>query len=98
MMRPIFAALVFFAASAAPAFAERAVIRGLDKVTGHARDYTLTLGRAERIGSLEVVARACSKNPPEERPEVRIFVDVYDHPPLTEAQREAEGQTESGRV
>lgn len=88
MTRMIFAALAFFAAAAAPAFAERAVIRGLDKVTGHASDYTLTLGRAARIGSLEVIARSCDKNPPEERPEVRVYVDVFDHPPATEEQPE----------
>lgn len=89
-MRIFLAALAFFAAAASPAFAQRAVIRGLDKVTGHASDYTLSLGRATRIGTLEVIARACSKNPPEERPEVRIYVDVFDHPPAPaegEAQR-----------
>jgi hypothetical protein len=90
MNKLIAATLVFLSAMASPAFAERAVIRGLDKVTGHARDYTLTLGRATRIGSLEVIARACNKNPPEERPEVRIYVDVFDHPPVTEAQPEAQ--------
>lgn len=83
MMRMLAAALVFFAAAASPALAQRAVIRGLDKVTGHAEDYTLTLGRATRIGSLEVIARACQKNAPEETPEVRIYVDVFDHPPAT---------------
>lgn len=90
MKRLFVAALAAFAALAAPAYAERAVIRGLDKVTGHARDYTLTLGRAARIGTLEVIARSCDKNPPEERPEVRIYVDVFDHPPVTEAQPDAE--------
>ena len=74
---------------AAPAFAQRAVIRGLDKVTGQARDYTLTLGRATRIGSLEVVARACTKSAPEETPEVRIYVEVFDNPPGARGSRRA---------
>src|SRR5262245_33480338 len=91
MLRTLFAAVAFMTAAASPAFAERAVIRGLDKVTGHARDYTLTLGRATRIGSLEVTARSCSKNPPEERPEVRIYVDVFDYPPVS-------GEAEPQRV
>ncbi len=86
MKRLLVAAFVLLVAAAAPAYAERAVIRGLDKVTGHARDYTLTLGRAARIGTLEVIARSCDKNPPEERPEVRIYVEVFDHPPVTETQ------------
>lgn len=90
MKKTIAATAVLLAALTTPAFAEHAVIRGLDKVTGHAHDYTLTLGRPARIGTLEVIARACDKNPPEERPEVRIYVDVFDHPPVTEAQPDAQ--------
>lgn len=86
MMRTLAAAAVFFAAFTAPAFADHAIIRGLDKTTGHAQDYALTIGRAARIGSLEVVARACSKSAPEEAPEVRIYVEVYDHPPAREGE------------
>jgi hypothetical protein len=86
MIRLLAATLLFFAAAAGPAAAQRAVIRGLDKVTGHARDYTLTLGRATRVGSLEVIARACSKTAPEETPEVRIYLEVFDHPPAREGE------------
>lgn len=86
MIRIVLAALVFFAAAAGPAAAQRAVVRGLDKITGHARDYTLTIGRAARIGSLEVIARSCSKSAPEETPEVRIYVEVFDHPPVREGE------------
>jgi hypothetical protein len=76
----VLGALAFLAFAVTPAFAERAVVRGLDKVTGHARDYSLPVGRAVRIGSLEVVARSCRKSAPEDTPEVRIYVDVFDHP------------------
>ena len=86
MIRTMLAALAFSAAAIAPAYAQHAVIRGLDKITGHARDYTLTVGRAARIGSLEVIARACDKNAPEETPEVRIYVQVYDNPPVREGE------------
>lgn len=86
MIRTLVAAFVFFAAAVGPAHAQRAVIRGLDKITGHARDYTLTIGRAERVGSLEVIARACNKSAPEETPEVRIYVEVFDNPPAREGE------------
>ncbi|UPT61349.1 MAG: DUF2155 domain-containing protein [Hyphomonadaceae bacterium JAD_PAG50586_4] len=86
MIRTLVAALVFFAAAVGPAHAQRAVIRGLDKITGHARDYTLTIGRAERVGSLEVIARSCTKSAPEETPEVRIYVEVFDNPPAREGE------------
>lgn len=87
MMRTLLAAFAVVAALATPAYADRAVIRGLDKVTGHAQDYALTLGRPAHIGSLEVIARACTKSAPEEQPEVRIYVDVFDNPPPAEGQQ-----------
>lgn len=86
MIRAALAALVITLAGIAPAYAQRAVIRGLDKVTGHARDYTLTVGRPARIGSLEVIARTCTKSAPEETPEVRIYVEVFDNPPVREGE------------
>jgi len=84
MIKFLAATFVFFALAASPAAAQRAVIRGLDKATGHAADYTLTIGRPARIGTLEVIARACSKSAPEETPEVRIYVDVFDNPVVRE--------------
>jgi len=86
MIRAIVAAAAMFAASLGTAYAQTAVIRGLDKVTGHARDYELRLNSAQRVGSLEVIARACTKAPPEETPEVRIYVEVFDHPPVREGE------------
>lgn len=86
MIRALAAAFVFMFAALSPAYAQRAVVRGLDKITGHASDYTLTLGRGARIGSLEVIARACTKSAPEETPEVRIYLQIYDHPPAREGE------------
>lgn len=86
MIRAALAALVICAATIAPAYAQRAVIRGLDKVTGQARDYTLTVGRTTRIGTLEVIARSCTKSAPEETPEVTIFLEVFDNPPAREGE------------
>jgi hypothetical protein len=85
-MRMLLSALVLLAAAAGPADAQRAVIRGLDKITGHARDYTLTLGRSTRIGTLDVTARACNKNAPEDTPEVRIYLEIFDNPPPREGE------------
>jgi len=86
MIRALVAAFVLISAAASPAYAQRAVIRGLDKITGHASDYTIQVGRSARIGSLEVIARACDRSAPEETPEVRIYVEVYDTPPVREGE------------
>ncbi len=96
MLKTLLCAVALMMAAAAPAYAQRAVVRGLDKITGHASDYTLTIGRATRIGSLEVIARTCSKNAPEETPEVRIFVDVFDHPTAPAGQESQRRELWSG--
>jgi hypothetical protein len=86
MIRAALAALVISIAAIGPAYAQRAVIRGLDKVTGQARDYTLTVGRSTRIGSLEVTVRTCTKSAPEETPEVAVYLEVFDNPPAREGE------------
>lgn len=64
------------AAFAAPA----AVLRGLDKVTGHARDFTAPVGRSVKFGTLEITVRSCQKAAPEETPEVSVYLEVVDRP------------------
>jgi hypothetical protein len=58
-----------------------AVLRGLDKVTGHARDFNAPLGQPVQFGTLEVVARACEKRPEEETPEVSVYLQITDTAP-----------------
>lgn len=86
MIRAFLTAFVFMFAAVGPAYAQSAVIRGLDKITGQARDYAIPIGRSARIGSLEVIARSCDKSAPEEPPEVRIYVEVYDTPAAREGE------------
>lgn len=85
MIRALVATLAIFAFGV-PAIAETAVLRGLDKVTGHARDFNAVIGRPVRFGTLEVIARDCAKRPAEETPEVSIYVQVYDTPPVRAGQ------------
>ena len=82
--------------AASIAYGETAVLRGLDKVTGHARDFNAPIGRSVRFGTLEIVARDCSKRPAEEAPEVSIFVEVYDTPTPAEGQEAQRQEIFSG--
>jgi hypothetical protein len=64
-----------------PGFAQSAaVFRGLDKVTGHTKDVPAAIGRSVRFGTLEIVARDCWKAAPEDAPEVKIYVEIWDTP------------------
>lgn len=78
MVGAVAAALLFAAPSAA--FAQAAVLRGLDKITGHTRDITIPIGRTQSFGTLEIVPRACQKAAPEDTPEVKVFIEVWDKP------------------
>lgn len=80
-MRRFAVALVLATLMAAPAYAAPgAVLRGLDKITGHARDFTAPIGKPVRFGTLEVTVRSCQKAAPEETPEVSVYVEIVDHP------------------
>ena len=69
-----------------------AVLRGLDKVTGHARDFNAPLGQPVQFGTLEVVARACEKRPEEETPEVSVYVEIFDTAPSVRRSERGEGE------
>lgn len=60
--------------------ARGAVLRGLDKITGQARDFTGPIDKVVKFGTLEVKVRACEKAPPEEPPEVKAYLEVADQP------------------
>jgi len=52
------------------------VIQGLDKVTARVSTFDAPLGAPVGFGTLQVVARACHKAPPEEPPESAAFLEV----------------------
>ncbi len=62
----------------AAAQAASAVLQGLDKITARISTFEAPLGEAVRFGSLQIVARACDKKPPEEPPESAAFLEIVD--------------------
>jgi hypothetical protein len=55
-----------------------AVLQGLDKITARISTFEAPLNEPVRFGSLEIIARACDKNPPEETPESTAFLEIVD--------------------
>ena len=58
-----------------------AVLQGLDKVTARVSTIRAPINQAVRFGSLRITARACTKTPPEEPPEVTVFLEVVEAQP-----------------
>jgi len=79
----VIAALLLGSASAA--HAETAVLQGLNKITARISTFNAPQDRAVRFGSLEIIARACHKTPPEETPESAAFLQIVDVRPDSEA-------------
>ena len=66
-------------ASPAGAFAgDIAVLQGLDKITARISTFEAPLNEPVRFGSLQIIARACDKKPPEEPPESTAFLEIVD--------------------
>jgi len=65
-------------ASAANIIGDKVVLRALDKVTATTEDYTVIVGNSLRYGSLEIKVQHCEKRPPEETPEVFVFLQITD--------------------
>ncbi len=51
----------------------------LNKVTAKLRPVELTLGEPTDIGSLRVIMRDCISTPPEEPPETKVFLEVFEY-------------------
>ena len=54
------------------------VLQGLDKVTARISEFTAELGVPVSFGTLEIVAQACHKKPPEEPPESTAFLEISE--------------------
>jgi hypothetical protein len=53
-----------------------AVFRGLDKITGRARDINAPVGVPVKFGTLTLTVQTCHTVPPEEPPETTAFVQI----------------------
>lgn len=57
------------------------VLQGLDKVTARVWTFEARIGEAVRFGTLEIYPRFCDRAPPEEPPESKAFLDIYEARP-----------------
>lgn len=60
---------------------DTAILGWLDKVTANVETVEAIVGQPVRIGTLEIIARACQKHRPEENPESAAFLDVWELKP-----------------
>ena len=65
-------------ASAADLVYEKAMLQGLDKVSGRIVSIEAPVGQTVHFGTLEMIVRTCRKRPPEEPPESAAFIDIWE--------------------
>jgi hypothetical protein len=66
------------AALAADLVYDKALMQGLDKVSGRIVSFEAPVGTSVHFGTLEMIVRTCRKRPPEEPPESAAFVDIWE--------------------
>jgi hypothetical protein len=64
-----------------------AVFRGLDKITGRARDVNAPVGVPVKFGTLTLTVQTCHTVPPEEPPETTAFVQIDEDLPGAKPKR-----------
>ena len=75
----VLAALVLAApAGAADLVFDKAILQGLDKVSGRIVAIEAPVGQAIHFGTLEMIVRTCRKHPPEDPPESAAFIDIWE--------------------
>jgi len=80
-LRPWLLAAVLTLPAAVAGAGEQAVLRGLDKVTARITTFEAPVGHEVGFGTLRIVVRTCRKRPPEETPEVAVFLEIRELPP-----------------
>jgi hypothetical protein len=71
-----------FVLLAGPSLAvDAAVLRGLDKITARITTFEAPIDMEVSFGTLRITARTCKKRPPEEPPEVAVFLDISEQRP-----------------
>ena len=54
------------------------VLNGLDKITARISTIEIPIGEYARFGTLNIIARTCYKQPPEEPPETAAFLEIEE--------------------
>lgn len=69
---------VLFPLAASAIEGDTVVLQGLDKVTARVSTFEARIGETVRFGTLEIQPRYCDRAPPEEPPESKAFLDIYE--------------------
>ena len=54
------------------------ILQGLDKVTGRISKFSAIVGKPEKFGNLQIIARRCWQASPEERPENAALLEINE--------------------
>ena len=75
---PLLALACAAPAGAADLVFDKAILQGMDKVSGRIVKVEAPVGQSVRFGTLEIIVRTCRKRPPEETPESAAFIDIWE--------------------
>jgi len=76
-----FLLLLNYPAAGQQAEVRGALLRGLDKITARITTFESPLGEEVQFGTLRIITQTCRKRPPEETPEVAVFLEIDEERP-----------------
>ncbi len=59
-------------------FFTTAVVQGLNKVTAKTVILDLKIGQEARLGTMTIIAHKCWQSPPEQKPESKILLEIFE--------------------
>lgn len=62
-------------------YRDEAILQGLNKITARTSELKVKLGDFIRFGNLKIILHACWKSPPEEEPENKALLEVWEEIP-----------------
>lgn len=60
-------------------FADIVVLQGLDKITAKILTFEVEIGKSAEFKRLEIHPKKCWKSPPEENPENKVLLEIYEN-------------------
>lgn len=62
-------------------------LRGLNKITAHVSTIKSKIGKGINFGNLEIIPKICWKSNPEDEPEDKALLDIYEMKPSGQKER-----------
>jgi hypothetical protein len=62
-------------------YGSKAILQGINKITARSEKLTVTVGSVTNFGKLEIIVHKCWYAPPDETPESKVLLEIWENRP-----------------